>query len=1049
MKKEGQVTLDYFVTLRPSKNVILTEELLYKHLPDMARIKIWPGNTATVGFHRKERALELLKQKKIQVDQNQWIGISPNFNSTRDYEDEIKMETSSDSINAKINISDSFHTLTNVRPGGKYPFKLFIHNLRPMTIELKKVAIQTQYCKMDRFTTTCITTADKLALAFSFEPQTFGHYTVMTFKAMFISFNQQIHIVLRFSGNVVKSHVVHHEIRSPDDINSIISQMGPLGAYQPPEEDNVERKIIRAYIPPERMSKTHFHTNTETHYEEKLPEYPIPDNLQRDIDIQDSFSTLNAWKLKDNYTRLYHNLLWIEEAQQKKNMRKFDLRSTVIRLMTDEDVQRMGGNYEPDVYILKVPGLAEKRPSVLYRDSIYVWIPGTTDVEYEGIVTKVGRDEVLLMFNPRFPQVVNLSKGLFNVRFEGSRMSFRNMHRALDKADPDIIWPTEAPKEIEEKKMKQKKDLVWKDKEVTNNKKQVEAILSVINRLHGHIPYLLFGAFGCGKSRALLELIIQILANESKSKILVCTQSNAAANYFVKQLQHLKTTELFSRNRVEDDVMKYTDYDQEKNVFDFPMGRMRDFRVVVSTSATAATLFGLGMKHHFTHVILDEASQMLEPEALLPISLMSRSSVLVMAGDPKQIGPILHSSSAIHHKLGESIMTRLSTNDIYHSHPQCSIKLVNNYRSHQEILKMLSQQFYNGEPLEAKGPEEKLKFMLNSPVLCNKKYPICFYAVDGINEQKVAQLMRDKERSITGKDIGIITPYSLQAKFLSKLLRVPDIKVGSPEEFQGTERKVIIVSTVRSSKSLVDVDMRHRLGILKDPRKMNSALSRAGNPYILYEDLHWKNFLILCEQKKAIFGSELKTVEEKNIQEHNGIEEKKRAEEEKKKKADEKEKRRQEEQEHQENEDRKKALLDTQMKQQQEENFKKFNSMKSEDVQKSTPTSPMALNHIQEPIRYNPSALSFNPANGGHQQAAVMPDPLFLPYPVYTHLSHLPPVHSPMSHQPPYNPVPRHTTQRLYSKPSPEDFSPSAFTSFGLETEVVPFGGGSVNVPTQ
>lgn len=46
--------------------------------------------------------------------------------------------------------------------------------------------------------------------------------------------------------------------------------------------------------------------------------------------------------------------------------------------------------------------------------------------------------------------------------------------------------------------------------------------------------------------------------------------------------------------------------------------------------------------------------------------------------------------------------------------------------------------------------------------------------------------MTDKEKKITGKDIGVITPYSLQARIISKLLKNTDtnIKVGSPEEFQ-------------------------------------------------------------------------------------------------------------------------------------------------------------------------------------------------------------------------------------------------------------------------
>lgn len=77
---------------------------------------------------------------------------------------------------------------------------------------------------------------------------------------------------------------------------------------------------------------------------------------------------------------------------------------------------------------LEVPGLAEKRPSVLYSDSIYAWIPDTQDYEYEGWVYQVEQKSVLLVFCPGFHNMFPPGTK-FNVRFMFNRMAMRQMHR--------------------------------------------------------------------------------------------------------------------------------------------------------------------------------------------------------------------------------------------------------------------------------------------------------------------------------------------------------------------------------------------------------------------------------------------------------------------------------------------------------------------------------------------------------------------------------------------------------------------------------------------
>jgi len=86
-------------------------------------------------------------------------------------------------------------------------------------------------------------------------------------------------------------------------------------------------------------------------------------------------------------------------------------------------------------------------------------------------------------------------------------------------------------------------------------------------------------------------------------------------------------------------------------------------------------------------------------------------------------------------------------------------------------------------------------------------------------------------------------------------------KVGTVEEFQGGERKVIIISTVRSyHEDRVD-DNKHRLNFIYNPKRFNVMITRAkcmliivGNPHVLNECKYWKELLKFCIKLGAYKG---------------------------------------------------------------------------------------------------------------------------------------------------------------------------------------------------
>ena len=77
-------------------------------------------------------------------------------------------------------------------------------------------------------------------------------------------------------------------------------------------------------------------------------------------------------------------------------------------------------------------------------------------------------------------------------------------------------------------------------------------------------------------------------------------------------------------------------------------------------------------RDHFTHIFIDEAGHATEPECIIPVADLldpnnPRGGQLVLAGDPKQLGPILRSPISQKYGLGEYITDNIC-NSTYCTH---------------------------------------------------------------------------------------------------------------------------------------------------------------------------------------------------------------------------------------------------------------------------------------------------------------------------------------------------------------------------------------------
>ncbi|XP_019882442.2 probable RNA helicase armi [Camponotus floridanus] len=465
-----------------------------------------------------------------------------------------------------------------------------------------------------------------------------------------------------------------------------------------------------------------------------------------------------------------------------------------------------------------------------------------------------------------------------------------------------------------------KRKLNWFNKKL--NYYQKEAVKNIIQGLARPLPYIIFGPPGTGKTVTLCETILQILAVIPESRLLVATPSNSSANLITERLLDsniLKPGDLvrlIAHHCLDDDSIpeKLLPYcataelaaegtssrfycREDGTKMNCTMSVLGRHRITVGTCSTLGVLYNMGFpRGHFSHVLVDEAGQATEPEIMIPLNFIhSDHGQVVLAGDPMQLGPVTQSKLAIHFGLSESFLSRLLQQFPYQRDPKgfeescydprLVTKLIMNYRSLPEILELPNSLFYDSE-LQSQissenSKEAELLEMLRAELPERDGSPpaVVFHGVNGENHRDIESpswynleeatqvylyLLKLYKYGLKSDDIGIITPYQKQVLQIRDLLLELDLKlpkISSVEGFQGQERNVIILSTVRSCNHLVDEDIKYTLGFIASPKRLNVAITRAralliilGNPKLLASDPYWRSILTYCIDHGAYTG---------------------------------------------------------------------------------------------------------------------------------------------------------------------------------------------------
>ncbi|XP_051949737.1 putative helicase mov-10-B.1 [Xyrauchen texanus] len=727
-------------------------------------------------------------------------------------------------------------------------------------------------------------------------------------------------LAFEFKENIHPSTSPYHIVRFIEAVHrtELAALLGPKEPYKPLRLETYEpvRCNVDEGFPPESSTRNFLkfvvplETYSRPFYISELAEVlkgncspftqvkhkELRTLLESDLDFQ-------------NYAKRFDLLLHLEEDQMHLDIRRYNKND--VSIVRDHENKRL--------LILEVPGVSENRPSVLRGDHLLLTkseeVHFSTVTKYKGYVHRVELDQVKLGFSNRLlDNFIDQMK--FRVEFTVNRLPVKLQHRAVHMAVQHnlacVLFPVGSMSVHVSPP-----SLRLFDIKLDKNIEQKTAVCNIVAGTSKPAPYLVFGPPGTGKTVTIVEAIKQVEANVSGAYILACAPSNSAADQLCEKLissQHVDARKIYrlyasSRNPKDISAALLNNSNVEGGMIVFPCKEdLMSYKILISTLVTAGRLVSGGFPvGHFSHIFVDEAGHAVEPETVISVGglLNAETGQLVLAGDPKQLGPILRSPFAIKYRLGLSLLERLMTqNELYQKGTtgydnRYVTKLLQNYRSHPSILKVPNELFYDGELVACAD-------LISSSQYCTwehlpkKQFPVIFHGVIGKDDRELNSpsffntseidiiidylkklLLTQAKKGIakiSPKEIGIIAPYRKQVekirkgikmqKDLKSCIGIEELKVGSVEEFQGQERKVIIVSAVRSSKEYINLDETFNIGFLKNEKRFNVAVTRAkallimvGNPIILRTDENWGRFINYCTEHGGYTGYDISSLE--------------------------------------------------------------------------------------------------------------------------------------------------------------------------------------------
>lgn len=477
--------------------------------------------------------------------------------------------------------------------------------------------------------------------------------------------------------------------------------------------------------------------------------------------------------------------------------------------------------------------------------------------KYRGLIYRIHRNTVIFSVRSA-SQKDKLHPGKnFTISFLSARTKFLFQYHALRSVSSPLksyLFPRDLPTSRKAESTEENlKSLRIFNESIKSNPEQLQAVLNISGKgsWDNQCPYVLFGPPGTGKTTTVVESILQIFHENKTNKILVSANSNAACDEVAKRLkkflytaQHRKPVMLRiysgtygkKLDLVDENLFEVTNVAHEYHLFP-TLEVFKSHRIIVATHDIASKYLHSGLLKEkenviFSHIFIDENGASTIPEALCSVvGYWKRSTKLILSGDPKQLCALIEDTRTKSLGFEVSLMERLMDTPVYKVNAfgrynyNIQSRLCRNYRCHPEILSMFSTLCYDGK-LMACGSFSKLNKAFGWFKLVNPSVPIIFHSsydfsrkqkneTSMFNYQEIGIVIKYVQelmffglsgQKVSEKDIGIVSPYKKQCNMIKRELEQRnwfDIDVGSAETYQGKEKPIVIMSTVRSNTKTI------------------------------------------------------------------------------------------------------------------------------------------------------------------------------------------------------------------------------------------------------